>query len=78
MSTLPTGLQKLIALLARLPGIGERTATRLAFHALSEPDGYAGRRHRLPRDGTHSGSTTTSACLCCPYGPGCPCCISWT
>jgi len=41
MATLPTGLQKLIALLARLPGIGERTATRLAFHALSEPDGYA-------------------------------------
>ena len=41
MSVLPPALDKLASLLARLPGIGERSATRLAFHVLSEPAGYA-------------------------------------
>jgi recombination protein RecR len=39
--TLPPALDKLASLLARLPGIGERSATRLAFYILSEPGGYA-------------------------------------
>jgi recombination protein RecR len=34
-------IQELVTLLARLPGIGERTATRLAFHVLSLDAGYA-------------------------------------
>ncbi|MGI6737582.1 MAG: recombination mediator RecR [Anaerovoracaceae bacterium] len=34
-------LQRLIAELARLPGIGEKTAQRLAFHILSLSDGAA-------------------------------------
>ena len=38
---LPPALDKLASLLARLPGIGERSATRLAFHILSEPADYA-------------------------------------
>jgi recombination protein RecR len=41
VSVLPPALDKLASLLARLPGIGERSATRLAFHVLSEPPGYA-------------------------------------
>ena len=41
VSVLPPALDKLASLLARLPGIGERSATRLAFHVLSEPAGYA-------------------------------------
>ena len=41
MASLPVALDKLVALIARLPGIGERTATRLAFHVLSEPGDYA-------------------------------------
>lgn len=41
MSVLPPALDKLASLLARLPGIGERSATRLAFHILGEPAGYA-------------------------------------
>ena len=41
MPALPPALDKLASLLARLPGIGERSATRLAFHVLSEPGGYA-------------------------------------
>ena len=32
---------ELVRLLSRLPGIGERSATRLAFHILGEPDAYA-------------------------------------
>lgn len=32
---------ELVELLARLPGIGERSATRLAFHILSVDPGYA-------------------------------------
>ena len=41
MRALPPALDKLVALLARLPGLGERSATRHAFHILSEPDAYA-------------------------------------
>lgn len=32
---------ELVGLLARLPGVGERTATRLAFHVLGEEPEYA-------------------------------------
>ena len=34
-------IRDLVSLLGRLPGIGERTATRLAFHVLSGPSDYA-------------------------------------
>jgi recombination protein RecR len=33
-------LERLVKLLTRLPGIGERTARRLAFHILRAPDEY--------------------------------------
>lgn len=36
-------LSRLVQQLAKLPGIGERTATRLAFHILRSPDSYAER-----------------------------------
>lgn len=42
MSLLPASLERLIVLLSRLPGIGERTATRLAFAALAEGNDYLG------------------------------------
>ncbi|GMV43691.1 MAG: recombination protein RecR [Myxococcales bacterium] len=38
---LPAPLERLVAALARLPGVGERTATRLAFHVLDQPREYA-------------------------------------
>ena len=38
MKQYPRPLGKLINALARLPGIGEKTAQRLAFHVLSLPD----------------------------------------
>lgn len=34
-------IQRLVQRLARLPGIGEKTATRLAFHLVRAPDSYA-------------------------------------
>ena len=34
-------IQELIAALARLPGVGEKTAARLAFHILDQPEEYA-------------------------------------
>jgi recombination protein RecR len=34
-------IQRLIHRLARLPGIGEKSATRLAFHLLRAPEGHA-------------------------------------
>lgn len=37
----PAPLQRLIVELAKLPGIGEKTAQRLAFHILRAPPAYA-------------------------------------
>ena len=41
MSAANDPIAELVTLLARLPGIGERTATRLAFHVLAEDAAYA-------------------------------------
>ncbi len=37
----PDPLNRLVAQLAKLPGIGEKTAQRLAFHILRAPGDYA-------------------------------------
>jgi recombination protein RecR len=37
----PDALNRLVAALAKLPGIGEKTAQRLAFHVLRAPPEYA-------------------------------------
>ncbi len=41
MDALPQALERLTALLGRLPGVGERSAQRLALHILSQPPTYA-------------------------------------
>lgn len=41
MSTLPKALSDLIGNLERLPGVGPKSATRLAFFLLASGDGYA-------------------------------------
>lgn len=41
MAVLPHALDKLATLLSRLPGVGKRSATRYAFHILSQPHEYA-------------------------------------
>jgi recombination protein RecR len=38
---MPDPLNQLVQQLSKLPGIGERTATRLAFHVLRAPETYA-------------------------------------
>ncbi len=38
----PIPIQRLVAELQKLPGVGEKSALRLAFHILRAPDGYAG------------------------------------
>jgi recombination protein RecR len=38
-----TAIHELSALLSRLPGVGKRTATRLAFHLIDAPEEYARR-----------------------------------
>lgn len=41
MTLLPEPVERVIAQLARLPGVGQRTATRLAFRLLQRNDGLA-------------------------------------
>lgn len=41
MALLPAPLERLILALERLPGIGPKTASRLAFYFLNAPDAYA-------------------------------------
>lgn len=41
MAKFPPSINQLIAELARLPGIGNKTAQRLAFHLLGEPEAKA-------------------------------------
>lgn len=41
MPALPPALDKLATLLARLPGVGKRSALRWAFHVVAEPPAYA-------------------------------------
>ena len=38
---LPPALERVVASLARLPGVGEKTATRFAFHILSKSETWA-------------------------------------
>ena len=41
MDALPQALERLTVLLGRLPGVGERSAQRLALHILGQPATYA-------------------------------------
>ena len=41
MNLLPEPIEKLILAFERLPGIGPKTASRLAFYLLRAPDGYS-------------------------------------
>ena len=58
MSALPPGLEQLVILLSRLPGIGERSATRLAFFILSQGEEYTSSLSRV------LGNLTTSVGFC--------------
>jgi recombination protein RecR len=66
-------LERLIELLARLPGIGRKTATRLAFHLIQAPKDYPAalaealtdvgeRVHPCPRCGNYTVAALCSLC----------------
>ncbi len=73
MPTLPPALERLIAELSKLPGVGTKTAQRLAFHLLKAPhedveslsDAIRGLRDRL---------RLCSACFNIAEGDLCPIC----
>ena len=50
MNLLPPALERAITLLSRLPGVGERSATRLAFFILQQQDDYAATLGRAVAD----------------------------
>lgn len=61
MSAIPGPLHKLIEDLAKMPGIGPRTAERLAFYILRSPKEYA---HSLIHDITEVKNTITFCKTC--------------
>lgn len=63
---------ELTALLARLPGIGERTATRLAFHILTQDAAYA---RALGESLSHVHERIRRCVECGNFGPGEKCSI---
>ena len=59
---LPEPISRLIEELSKLPGIGEKNATRLAFHIFRSPEGYA-RSLSSAIIRTKSDVSTCSACF---------------
>ena len=73
MNTPADPIAELVALLGRLPGIGERTASRLAFHVLGSDPAYARalggalgtiheRVHRCERCGNYGAESICTIC----------------
>ena len=65
-------LARLVQQLARLPGIGEKTATRLAFHILRVPESYA---QELARALVEVKQQLKQCSLCCQLTEADPCAI---
>ncbi len=63
-------IKHLVSLLTRLPGIGKKTATRLAYHFLSFPHEYVHSLSQALMDLTQS---ITTCSLCCNYTREDPC-----
>lgn len=67
-----SSLTRLIRLLSRLPGIGERTATRLAFYLLRASDGYV---EELAQALIAVKRTMRTCSICCHLTEEDPCAI---
>lgn len=63
-------IKNLVTLLTRLPGIGKKTATRLAYHFLSFPHEYVHSLSQALLDLTHNVKTCS---FCCNYTREDPC-----
>ena len=61
MQVIPPALDRLIEDLGKLPGIGRKTATRLALNILRRPAGYA---HELSQ-ALHELHSSIQLCSCC-------------
>jgi recombination protein RecR len=80
-------LEELVSLLARLPGIGERTATRLAYHILASDPDYAralgeslasvhARVRRCVRCGNYGGDEICAICADTRRDAATLCCVA--
>lgn len=65
-------LARLVQQLAKLPGIGEKTALRLAFHILRSPEGYA---EELARAIVELKQRLRPCSVCCQLSDQDPCAI---
>jgi recombination protein RecR len=65
-------LTQLVQLLAKLPGVGEKTATRLAFHILKAPPSYA---EDLSRAITDVKQRLRPCSICCHLTEQDPCAL---
>lgn len=77
MQYLPSAMEKLVEQFARLPGIGSKSAQRLAFHVLSLPREQAAEFAQAILDAKDKVSTCP-VCQNLTEGEGpCPICSSW-
>ena len=77
MQYLPPAMEKLVEQFARLPGIGSKSAQRLAFHVLSLPREQAAEFAQAILDAKDKVSTCP-VCQNLTEGDGpCPICSSW-
>jgi recombination protein RecR len=69
----PNAIDRLVALLAKLPGVGKKSASRMAYHILDGSSGYAralaeelaGLHQAIRRCGVCGGFTETDPCPIC-------------
>lgn len=75
MASLPPSVQRLIDELGQLPGVGPKTAGRLAFYLLTKPSDDV---HALGEAvlGLRDGLTTCESCFTVATGSPCETCIS--
>jgi recombination protein RecR len=70
---IPNAIDRLVALLSKLPGIGKKSATRMAYHFLDSPDSFAhaladelaNLHQAIRRCGICGGFTETDPCPVC-------------
>lgn len=73
MAVFPPGLERLVQLLTKLPGIGRKSATRIALRLMEAPEGESGElasaivdaRRRTRHCGTCGGLTEDDPCPIC-------------
>ncbi len=75
MQIVPSSVERLITELGKLPGVGPRTAERLAFHLLKN-DPARSAALGVAAQGLHAGVRTCGTCFNFSEGPECQICLS--